>query len=429
MKYNFAITGLAVCFTGAFAFPSRMFDTAHSMSEEEKRSLASITAQIEAGIEKRVSTPRSFGFSASDQYVSNSGKHAFVAPGPNDLRGPCPGLNAMANHNYIPHNGVATVSQFVQGTYDVFGMGVDLGAFLSIYGAVFDGDLTSWSIGGPPSSSLLSSVGLLGKPQGISGSHNKYECDVSPARGDLYQYGNDYKLVMSQFEEMYALPLGPNGYDLSVLTPFRATRFQQSIDNNPYFFNAPFSGIAVQPAAYTFVYRYMANKSSEYPEGYLNGDVLKSFYSVTGEPGSFVWTEGHEKIPDNWYKRAIGDEYGLVPYVADIVAAGLQHFEFVSIGGNTGTVNSFTGVDIKNLTGGIYDVTTLTQGNNAICFAFQFAQQAAPDILKGLFQNTSSALSKLNSAVTKALAPLGCPQLTSVDTSQFSQFPGAKGSF
>ena len=25
--------------------------------------------------------------------------HAFVAPGPNDIRGPCPGLNTAANHN------------------------------------------------------------------------------------------------------------------------------------------------------------------------------------------------------------------------------------------------------------------------------------------------------------------------------------------
>jgi len=25
--------------------------------------------------------------------------HAYVAPGPNDVRGPCPGLNAAANHN------------------------------------------------------------------------------------------------------------------------------------------------------------------------------------------------------------------------------------------------------------------------------------------------------------------------------------------
>jgi len=56
----------------------------------------------------------------------------------------------------------------------VFGMGLDLGGFLAVYGAVFDGDLTSWSIGGPPSSSLVSaSAGLLGTPQGISGSHNK----------------------------------------------------------------------------------------------------------------------------------------------------------------------------------------------------------------------------------------------------------------
>lgn len=69
----------------------------------------------------------------------------------------------------------------------VFGMATDLATFLAVYGAVFDGDLTSWSIGGPPPASLLSSVGLLGTPQGISGSHNKYESDVSPTRPDLYE--------------------------------------------------------------------------------------------------------------------------------------------------------------------------------------------------------------------------------------------------
>lgn len=29
--------------------------------------------------------------------------HAFVAPGPNDIRGPCPGLNTAANHNVGLH--------------------------------------------------------------------------------------------------------------------------------------------------------------------------------------------------------------------------------------------------------------------------------------------------------------------------------------
>lgn len=66
-------------------------------------------------------------------------------------------------------------------------MATDLATFLAIYGSVFDGDLTSWSIGGAPPAGLLNSVGLLGTPQGLIGSHNKYESDVSPTRPDLYQ--------------------------------------------------------------------------------------------------------------------------------------------------------------------------------------------------------------------------------------------------
>lgn len=162
-----------------------------------------------------------------------------------------------------------------------------------------DGNLLSWSIGGPVASLPAGLGGILSQPQGISNSHNKYESDVSPTRGDLYEYGNDYLVRVDQFNQLYNSPLGPAGYDLSVLTPFRASRFQQSINGNPYFFNGPFSGVAVQPAAYTFIYRFMGNKSTEYPEGYLDGDVLKSFFSITGEQGSFTYTPGHERIPDN----------------------------------------------------------------------------------------------------------------------------------
>lgn len=89
------------------------------MSEDEKRAISGVAATIEARVQdKRADTRRAVGFDASKQYVSNKGTHAYVAPGPNDLRGPCPGLNAMANHGYIPHNGVATITQFIQGTYD-----------------------------------------------------------------------------------------------------------------------------------------------------------------------------------------------------------------------------------------------------------------------------------------------------------------------
>jgi hypothetical protein len=81
-----------------------------------------------------------------------------------------------------------------------------------------DGDLTSWSIGGPPPSSLVSSVGLLGTPQGISGSHNKYESDASPTRPDLYEYGNDYKVIVSQFQQLFSMQsnAATANYDLSM---------------------------------------------------------------------------------------------------------------------------------------------------------------------------------------------------------------------
>ena len=40
-------------------------------------------------------------FNAEKQFinVTKGSGHEYVAPGPNDLRGPCPGLNAFANHS------------------------------------------------------------------------------------------------------------------------------------------------------------------------------------------------------------------------------------------------------------------------------------------------------------------------------------------
>lgn len=267
------------------------------------------------------------------------------------------------------------------------------------------------------------------QPQGISGSHNKYEADVSPSRPDLYEYGNDYKFINSQFQQMFDLQpdAATANYDLSVLTPFRAARFQQSIENNPDFFNGPFSGVAVQPAAYTFIYRFMANKSAEYPEGVLNQEVLKSFFSVTGESGNFKWTEGYEKIPDNWYKRAIGDEYTIPFFLADQLAAALEYPQFLDIGGNTGTTNSFTGVDIANFTGGVFNAATLTQGNNLACFVFQLVTQAAPDMLEGLVEDVTSALSMLTSVISPVVAGLNCPKLESIQANEFTKYPGATG--
>ena len=64
-------------------------------------------------------------FDPSTQLVSTTGEYAWVAPGSGDQRGPCPGLNALANHGYLPHNGVADIPTIVSAVNN--GKSVSLG--------------------------------------------------------------------------------------------------------------------------------------------------------------------------------------------------------------------------------------------------------------------------------------------------------------
>ena len=61
-------------------------------------------AQDASAKEKRQTGPGGLPFTTfnENQHIDVSGAHAWQAPGPNDLRGPCPGLNALANHGYFP---------------------------------------------------------------------------------------------------------------------------------------------------------------------------------------------------------------------------------------------------------------------------------------------------------------------------------------
>ena len=403
MKYQTKLAAAAALASVAYGFPTNMPVEAVKRASSGSISGTNVPdpAQV-LGI-----------FNAEAQYVSNKGKYAFVKPGPNDIRGPCPGLNAMANHGYIPHNGVGTIEEFIQGTYQVFGMGLDLGAFLAVYGALLEGDGTQWSIAGPVK-------GYFGN--GLVGSHDNYEADVSPTRPDLYQYGNNYKIVLSQWEQLYAYQAhktnAESNYNLAVLQDFRSKRFDQQIANNPDFFNAPFSGVLVQPAAYTFIYRFMGNKSAEHPDGQLTQEVLKSFFGMTqAKDGSWSGGLGHERIPDNWYKRAIGDEYTIPFFNLDVVQEGIAYPKFFDVGGNLGKKNSFAGVDITNLTGGIYNSGDLLKGNAAFCLGYQTALGEEPDLFKSLLLSAGGA-------AATAIADLGCPSLLKINTAQLEKFPG-----
>jgi hypothetical protein len=114
-------------------------------------------------------------FDATRQKVDVSGEHAFQMPdyAAGDVRGPCPGLNVLANHGYLPRNGVATILEYATAVERVLGMGIDTALVLGVYGTVLGGNPVSLtpgvSMGGPSNApeaqNLLGNLlGLLGRP-------------------------------------------------------------------------------------------------------------------------------------------------------------------------------------------------------------------------------------------------------------------------
>lgn len=90
---------------------------------EDPKALKSLFVKKDTIPEKRQSGPGGIPFTtfSEAQYIDVSGEHKWVAPGPDDIRGPCPGLNVLANHGYFPHSGVVPLTTAATATNEVFG--------------------------------------------------------------------------------------------------------------------------------------------------------------------------------------------------------------------------------------------------------------------------------------------------------------------
>lgn len=361
-------------------------------------------------------------FDAQAQYVnvSQGSGNEFVAPRSGDRRGQCPGLNAAANHGFIPRNGIVSTTQTMAGLEAAYNMAPELALLLSVIAIALSGDpLTSrWSIGGEfsPALPLFPASGLLG-------THNQYEGDASIVRGDAYLNGGNVGVFqMRSWEALYARAEEYTLDDIAEQSDY-VTRW--SILNNPYYFSGPFSGL-VAPVAHNFVINFMSNHSAEVPGGTLTRDVLKQFFAVTGEPGNFVHNPGQERIPENWYKRPGGIEaYNGVKAVADLLANNAIYPGSIRFGGNTGTVDSFAGVDMTDWTGGVFNLADLAEGNNGVCFLLQASLAGLPDISNPLLGAVGSVLGWARQQLGPLSQSLNCPQLSAFDNQLFNKFPGA----
>lgn len=226
---------------------------------------------------------------------------------------------------------------------------------------------------------------------------------------------------MRAFENMYNM--GKTfGFDEAAAQSDYNTRW--SIANNPYYFSAPFSGL-VAPAAHNLVINLMSNHSAEAPGGTLTRETLMSFFSVTGTPGKFKHNRGLDRIPLNWYRRSTADAHGLAGVGVDLVAMNSIYPGIIRFGGNTGTTNSFTGVDLQSLSSGAYNIQTLAQGNNAVCLLLQASLSGLPDAAAPVLGAVGSVLGWAVERLGPLQQKFACPQLKAFNNDLFNAFPGA----
>ena len=169
----------------------------------------------------------------------------------------------------------------------------------------------------------------------------------------------------------------------------------------------------------------MANHSEEYPEGYLDRKTFSTFFGVEGDNESnFVVKQGYERIPDNWYKRPVDDEFSIPDFLIDVVEHASYDPSLLNIGGNTNGVNSFAIVDFGDLTGGLANSLNLFDPKDLECFIFQSVLAAAPDFLGSTYTDVKKAMTPLSDKIMQAIGDATCPQLLEYNQELFKKYPG-----
>jgi len=231
--------------------------------------------------------------------------HPFKAPGPNDLRGPCPGLNTLANHGYLPRNGVASFEQIVQATGEGFNMDYDLASALTAFGVLARGnafvDLLSIGL---PTPLVPPLPGNLDGPQALGlATHGRFEGDVSMTRADA-AIGDNRNFNQTLFNELLAVVAqfgdnsnvtGPNSIvNIKSMQEFKFNRFVEDQVEDPVLqYHIGRFLLSYGEAAFTL--NFFANGT----DGTLSVPTMTSFFK-------------DQTFPNNWHRRASPGTFALI---------------------------------------------------------------------------------------------------------------------
>ena len=330
--------------------------------------------------------------------ASGDTAHQFVAPGPNDIRGPCPGLNAAANHNFLAHDGITTFNELVDAQQNVYNVGYDLAVLLAALGLTLtDGDIVTQklSIGCDATTRTSVSPTLTGSEPGLDG-HNKFEGDASLTRNDFFTHGGDDFTFNGTLFGMMDKTCNSN-FDITGLSKYRYQRWHQSQAENSNFYFGPLTLLLYGAAS--FLYELMPSGTHGYAPDLAT--ISSFFNAVKNSDGT--WSAGPgEKIPDNWTNRKT--PYTNNDVTAQIVAMYLQNP--VLFGGNTAS-GSFDAINFGAIKNGTIS-PSITPAQTS-CLLYQLATQSVPSYLNGVITPSVAALSFIATKVSPSFKNLGCP--------------------
>ncbi|WYZ35430.1 hypothetical protein EsH8_X_000077 [Colletotrichum jinshuiense] len=304
----------------------------------------------------------------------------FKAPGPNDSRGPCPGLNLLANHGYLPRDGHVTLGQVIEATARGFNMAPDLSTVLGVFAVLTDGDIASESF-------------YLGAgPGGVGGlnRHSTVETDISVHREDYYNgCGDNHHLSSRMFKQNVEIVAksGSKQFDLTNMGTLyqQNSMFSQKYNPNLYYFPLP---MIVSLGAFAFYPNFFSNGTWGLG-GVANYESISSIVGAKydSKTGEFQYVP--ETWPENWYRRA-------TPYGAlQTVLEGLT-----SIYVRNPVVPGVAQVGTPNL-----NATTL------LCDVYQGVNSVVPLFVAGTTEEVAAAsawvISKLDPYFSSTV--LGCP--------------------
>ncbi|KAG7088850.1 hypothetical protein E1B28_012804 [Marasmius oreades] len=229
----------------------------------------------------------------ADDHVDSS-THGWQAPGPNDSRGPCPGLNTLANHGFLPRNGKnISIPMILKAGHEGYNMEADI---LTIAAKV--GLLTS--PGDQPTTLSLNDLKA----------HGVIEHDASLSRQDI-ALGDNVRFNETIFFTLANSNPGSDVYNITSAGQVQHARLADSLKNNPNVTNTDLTSI-IRGAESAFYLSVMGDA--------IQGVAPKKFVQI-------FFREERLPIQEGWKKSTVPITLATVGALVDRVSAAATPWE------------------------------------------------------------------------------------------------------